>query len=60
MAQLPETMDITVSASEAMASITANVRLTGMRLVRLRIMLAMPFIWLACRIAGMGLEIEDE
>lgn len=54
---MPRSVD--VSMREVMAErVTLNVRLKGESLARLRLQLSLPLIWLAARVAGVGLEVE--
>jgi hypothetical protein len=51
--------DYVLNASDLMSrNCTISVRVEGMWLVRLRIRCALPFIWLAAKIAGTGFEVE--
>jgi len=50
-----------LNASRIMSqNVTLEVRVTGLALAKLRLQLALPFIWLAAKIAGVGLSVNVE
>lgn len=51
---------VNVNAGDAVRNIMVTVRVRGLWLVRLRMRLAYPFFWLGAKIAGTGIEIEDD
>lgn len=52
-------MVIEIDAKELTSKMTVNVRLTGARLLQLRIKIACWFLALGARIAGFGLKVEE-
>lgn len=50
----------TFSMRSAMKHATLRVTVRGVRLARFRIQCAIPFIWLAAKIAGTGFAVESE
>lgn len=57
---MAELGDMTFKASDLAKDLTVNVRITGMRRFRFRLAIARWLIWLACKVAGCGLHVEDE
>lgn len=52
--------DVVVPADRVMSEITLQVRLTGMGWRMFRLRCALPLIWLATKVAGVGLEVDLE
>jgi hypothetical protein len=50
---------MTVSARKLMAdNLQIDVHVSGLRMALLRLRLAMPLLWLAAKVAGVGLSID--
>lgn len=55
------TQDVNLNAGELIAQhVTLNVRLRGLKFATYRIKCAMPFLWLAAWVAGVGIHIDLE
>ena len=48
-----------IDIASAVKQLTLEVDITGVRLFKMRLMLAKPLIWLAAKIIGCGLKIYD-